>query len=431
MRTIGLLFLATETPTSLVVGGITVLERQARQLRRAGATLLFAIDVEPLTNLPVGVEAIGAAALADRISPGDRVALIAAGLIIDQRALDAILAAPAPAMLVSDPGRADAVAIERIDSATCAAGVLVLPGTLVIAQVLSLGEWNLASTLIRAVAANPATRRVDFHALPLYAPAQRRVVPMLWLRPDETGAAAATGQLIAAAQKGCLDWPARFLHPLPENLLVRLLAPTAITPNQVTAVTAVIGIAAAIAFATGWLWTGLILALVTGPLDGVDGKLARTRVEFSKWGDLEHLIDKILEYTWYLCIAWFFFTVRGTGLSWAVAALIILPAIAESVQGEFFRRLTGAQLDDAGDAERRIRLFAGRRNTFLWTWACLALFGLWFEGFVLLAVYSVATSGLAQWRFYKRLSAYARAHGDRVAANYVATAYTFLPRTNL
>ena len=431
MRTVGLLFLATETPASLVVGGITVLERQARQLRRAGATVLFAIDVEPLTNLPAGVEAIGAAALADRIGRGDRVAVIAAGLIVDERALDAVLAAPAPAMLVSDPARADVVAIERIDSATSAAGVMVLPGTLVIAQALSLGEWNLASALIRVAAANPATQRIDFHALPLYAPARRRVVPMLWLRPDATGADAATGQLIAAAQKGCFDWPARFLHPLPENLLVRLLAPTAITPNQVTAATAVIGIAAAIAFGAGWLWTGLILALVTGPLDGVDGKLARTKVEFSKWGDLKHLVDKILEYTWFLCVAWFFSEERGTAMPWAVAALIILPAIAESVQGEFFRRLTGAQLDDAGDPERRIRLFAGRRNTFLWTWAGCALFGLWFEGFVLLAVYSVVTTGVAQWRFYKRLSAYARAHGDRIAANYAATAYTFLPRTNL
>ncbi|MFZ4109444.1 MAG: CDP-alcohol phosphatidyltransferase family protein [Polymorphobacter sp.] len=423
--------MATETPASLVVGGITVLERQARQLRRAGATVLFAIDVEPLTNLPAGVEAIGAAALADRINRGDRVAVIAAGLIVDERALDAVLAAPAPAMLVSDPARADVVVIERIDSATSAAGVMVLPGTLVIAQALSLGEWNLASALIRVAAANPSTQRIDFHALPLYAPARRRVVPMLWLRPDATGADAATGQLIAAAQKGCLDWPARFLHPLPENLLVRLLAPTAITPNQVTAATAVVGIAAAIAFGAGWLWTGLILALVTGPLDGVDGKLARTKVEFSKWGDLEHLLDKILEYTWFLCVAWFFSGERGTAMPWAVAALIILPAIAESVQGEFFRRLTGAQLDDAGDAERRIRLFAGRRNTFLWTWTGCALFGLWFEGFVLLAVYSVVTTGVAQWRFYKRLSAYARAHGDRIAANYAATAYTFLPRTNL
>jgi phosphatidylglycerophosphate synthase len=431
MRTVGLLFPATETPVSLLFGGITVLERQARQLRRAGATLLFAIDIEPLTELPAGVEAIGPGALASRINASDRVATIAAGLIIDERAIDAVLAAPAPALLVCDPARPDAVAIERIDSASAAAGVMVLPGTLVIAQVLGLGEWDLASTLIRATAADPATTRIDFHGLPIYAPARRRDAPMLWLRPDESGADAATRQLISAAQKGCLDWPARFLHPWPENLLVRLLAPTPVTPNQVTAVTAVVGIGAAIAFATGWLWTGLILALVTGPLDGVDGKLARTRVEFSKWGDLEHLVDKLLEYAWYLCLAWYFSGLRGTGLPWAVAALIILPAIAEAVQGEFFRRLTGVQLDDAGVAERRIRLVAGRRNTFLWTWAIFAASGLWFEGFVLLSVYSVVTTGVAQWRFYKRLSAYARAHGERIAANYAATAYTFLPPTNL
>ena len=308
---------------------------------------------------------------------------------------------------------------------------MVLPGTLVVAQVLSLGEWDLASTLIRAVAADHAATRVDFHGLPLYAPARRRDAPMLWLRPDEASAPAATRQIVAATQKGCLDWPARFLHPFPENLMVRLLAPTPVTPNQVTALTAIVGIAAAVGFATGWLWTGLILALITGPLDGVDGKLARTRVEFSRWGDLEHLVDKILEYAWYLCIAWHFSGLRGSGLPWAVAALIIVPAIAESVQGEFFRRLTGIQLDDAGTAERRIRLFAGRRNTFLWTWAIFAVFGLWFEGFVLLAVYSVATTGLAQWRFYKRLSGYARSHGERIAANYAATAYTFLPPTKL
>lgn len=431
MRTVGLLFPAVDVSAALRVGGITVLERQARQLRRAGATLLFAINVEPLTELPAGVEAVTPAALISRINPSDRVAAIAAGLIIDDRAIDAVLAAPAPALLVCDPARDPAIVIERIDSASAAAGVMVLPGTLVVAQVLSLGEWDLASTLIRAVAADHAATRVDFHGLPLYAPARRRDAPMLWLRPDEASAPAATRQIVAATQKGCLDWPARFLHPFPENLMVRLLAPTPVTPNQVTALTAIVGIAAAVGFATGWLWTGLILALITGPLDGVDGKLARTRVEFSRWGDLEHLVDKILEYAWYLCIAWYFSGLRGSGLPWAVAALIIVPAIAESVQGEFFRRLTGIQLDDAGTAERRIRLFAGRRNTFLWTWAIFALFGLWFEGFVLLAVYSVATTGLAQWRFYKRLSGYARRHGERIAANYAATAYTFLPPTKL
>jgi 1L-myo-inositol 1-phosphate cytidylyltransferase / CDP-L-myo-inositol myo-inositolphosphotransferase len=138
-----------------------------------------------------------------------------------------------------------------------------------------------------------------------------------------------------------------------------------------------------------------------------------------------------LEYAWYLCIAWHFSSVRGSALPWAIAALIILPAIAEAVQGEFFRRMTGIQLDDAGDVERRIRLFAGRRNTFLWTWLPLAAIGLWFEGFVILAIYSILTTAVAQWRFYKRLSAYARANGNKIATNFDATAYTFLPPTAL
>ncbi|MFZ4690744.1 MAG: CDP-alcohol phosphatidyltransferase family protein [Polymorphobacter sp.] len=432
MRTVGLLFPPVETPASLVAGGITVLERQARQLRRAGATALFVIDVVPLTELPRGVEAISSSTVAAHIADDDRVVAIAAGLIVDERAITAMLAAPPPALLVCGSAAAEPVCIERLDAGSLFAGIMVLPGAQLLMQAAGLGEWDLASTLIRAVASDPSATRVDFRALPVYAPARRREVPLIWARPANDGEARAVGEiLIAASQKGCLDWPARFLHPWPENLLVRLLAPTPITPNMVTLFTGVIGVVAGLAFAFGWLWTGLVLALITGPLDGVDGKLARTRVEFSKWGDLEHLLDKLLEYGWYLCVAGYFSVSRGSALPWAIAALIILPAIAEAVQGEFFRRLTGIQLDDAGEAERRIRLFAGRRNTFLWTWLPFAATGLWFEGFVGLAIYSVVTTGVAQWRFYKRLSAYGRAHGERIAANYVATGYTFLPKAGL
>ena len=188
---------------------------------------------------------------------------------------------------------------------------------------------------------------------------------------------------------------------------------------------------AAIAFGMGWLWTGLILALITGPLHGVDGKLARTRVEFSKWGDVAHLVDKLLEYGWYLTMAGYFALAGHSALPWAIAALITLPAIFKALQDEFFRRLTGVQLDDAGHVERRIRLFAGRRNTFLWTLFGFAIFGLWFEGFIAVATYSVITAGITQWRFYKRLSRYARQHGDLIAANYAATAYTFLLPTRV
>nr|WP_310525091.1 CDP-alcohol phosphatidyltransferase family protein [Polymorphobacter sp.] len=431
MRTIGLIFPPVEPQASLVAGGISVFERQARQLHRAGVEIVFAVDVVPLTQLPAGVTAVAAGALPGQMSADDRVIVVASGLIIDERGFSAVLAADVPVMLVGDASTG-CVGVERLDAKSFATGLMALPGDMVMKVARGIGEWDLGSTLIRAAAVDSATNRIEFAAIPIYAPARRRDVALIWARPQTAEEArAATETLIAASQKGCLDWPARFLHPWPENLMVRLLAPTRITPNMVTLGTGLVGLVAAAAFATGWLWTGLILALITGPLDGVDGKLARTRVEFSKWGDLEHLVDKILEYLWYLCVAWYFSQTMGSALPWAIAALIILPAIAEAVQGEFFRRLTGIQLDDAGDVERRIRLFAGRRNTFLWTWLPMAALGLWFEGFVTLAIYSVATAGVAQWRFYKRLSAYGRNHGERIAANYVATGYTFLPKPGL
>lgn len=383
-----------------------------------------------MTQLPAGVTPVAAAALSDHVQPGDRVTALAAGLIIDERAIAAVLAAPSPALLVCAADVDGAQGVERLDALTFACGLLTLPGTALRTLAARLGEWDLASVMTRAVAGDPAATRIAFSDLPVYAPNRRREIALVWARPDTPEGARSVGEtLIAASQKGCLDWPARFLHPLPENLLVRLLAPTRVTPNMVTVFTGIVGVAAGAAFATGWLWIGLILALVTGPLDGVDGKLARTRVEFSKWGDLEHLLDKLLEYGWYLAVAWHFAQTRASMLAFAIAALIILPAIVEAVQGEFFRRITGIQLDDAGTVERRLRLFAGRRNTFLWTWVPFAALGLWFEGFVSIAVYSVVTTGIAQWRFYKRLSQYGRQHGDRIAANYQATSYTFLPRT--
>lgn len=429
MRTVGLLFPSGHDPEPLVVGGISVLERQARQLRLAGIAQLYAVDVMPLTVLPEGVEAVSAARLVGLIDAEDRVVALASGLVIDDRAIAAMMAMPGPALLVCDAKAPGAVCVERIDMAMVAAGIVVASGAIVGQLAAQIGEWNFESALIRAVSADSEAQRVDFLALPTYAPARRRHLPMFWAQPkSETDAHAAGKALIADAQKGCLDWPARFLHAWPEDVLVGLLAPTRITPNMVTLATGVIGIAAGVAFAVGWLWTGLILALITGPLDGVDGKLARTRCEYSRWGDLEHLLDKILEYGWYLCVAWHFSAARESALPWAIAALIILPAVAEAVQGEFFRRMTGFQLDDAGDFERRIRLVAGRRNTFLWTWLGFAAFGLWFEGFVILAVYSVVTTAVAQWRFYKRLSAYARESGHKIAINYASTAYSFLPK---
>jgi phosphatidylglycerophosphate synthase len=429
MTLIGIILAPTADIANLAVAGLGLIERQARHMRRAGCQALLLVGAEPLTTVPQDVEPVSVAALPARLAEiGAREALvISPGLVLDERAIRATLSQSGPAMLVSSGILVPPPGMERLDAANVHAGLLKLSGARLLEIAHGIGDWDLGSTLIRTLAADATVTRVYIETLETYAPDRRRDVPMLWARPDSPEAARATAEaILGQAQKGCLDWPARFLHPPVENAIVRVLAPTRITPNMVTLAAALIGILAGWSLAHGHLWLGLGLALACGPLDGVDGKLARTRLEYSRWGDLEHVLDKILEYGWYLCAAYWFSLHQGP-LAWALAALIILPAVTEAVQGEFFRRMTGAQLDDAGSFERQFRLVAGRRNTFLWSWLLFAAFGLWFEGYIMVAVYSVLTTAVAQWRFYVRLAEFARQGDARVAANYAATRYDFLP----
>ena len=430
MPSIGILMAPAADIAGMVVAGLSLVERQARLLRRAGCVPLLLVDAEPLTPVPDGVELISRHALAGRLadSGADMAIVMSAGLLLDERAIKAVQAMVGSVLLVSDGRLVPAPGVERLDAVTLSAGLAQVPVRKLAEVARGIGDWDLGSTLLRVMAADAEVARLPLETLDAYAPDRRREVPLLWALPKDAQAARDAGHfIISQAQKGCLDWPARWLHPPVEDMLVRILAPSTITPNMITIFAAMLGVLAGWALATGHLWWGLAMALLCGPLDGVDGKLARARIEFSRWGDLEHALDKLLEYGWYLCAAWWFSRSGEGGLAWAVAALIILPAFAEAVQGEFYRRMTGSQLDDAGPFERRVRLVAGRRNTFLWSWLPLAAMGLWFQGFLMIAVYSVLTTAVAQWRFYTRLAEFARKGDARVAANYAATRYDFLP----
>ena len=196
---------------------------------------------------------------------------------------------------------------------------------------------------------------------------------------------------------------------------------------MVTAFAFGLGIAAGVAFLFGWLWTGLIMVLVVGPLDGVDGKLARTTLNYSRFGDLEHVLDKICEYGWFLCIGSYLSRSYGDAWPWGVAALLVLFALAESLQGEFFRRFTGKQLDDSGSFERRFRLIAGRRNTFFWTLLPFGVAGAWGAGFITMSIYSALTFVVMQARLFLRLQQFGSAQSALIEANFARTAYNFLP----
>ncbi|MCW1401551.1 CDP-alcohol phosphatidyltransferase family protein [Novosphingobium sp. MW5] len=428
-ESVGLVFAlrqAEGAPVATVAaGGIAIIRRQIRQLHDMGVTrvvLALGTGQQAALEQARSEAARGRMELQVAHSAGELAEALGAscalaideGLLVDERMLDAFLGdedlhcGARPVLATRDAGPVSH------------AGLAILPpGTTSISVAASLMEQALDGL------AEGAVRREDLSGLDDYAPARRRRLPMVWMRlRSAADGRAGTTVLLDSAQKGCLDWPARFLHPPVENLLTRLLLPTPITPNQVSVFVFLLGLYAAWCFATGAWPLALALMLVIGPLDGLDGKLARTRLDFSPYGDLEHVADKIVEYACYMCMAaWI-----GTGWAWAVCALIVLFALAEAVQGEFYRRLTGGQLDDAGPIERRFRLFSGRRNTFMWTLIPFVALGAWHGGFVMIAVYSVITFFFAQWRFFVRLGEAAQRTAPELAENMRRTAYAFLKK---
>ena len=86
-----------------------------------------------------------------------------------------------------------------------------------------------------------------------------------------------------ATQSGVLDFPALVHAPI-EKWLASHLCRTSITPNQITLGTRVLGFSVTVLYALGYLWAGALLALIIGVPDGLDGKLARLKVQMTKAG---------------------------------------------------------------------------------------------------------------------------------------------------
>jgi phosphatidylglycerophosphate synthase len=114
--------------------------------------------------------------------------------------------------------------------------------------------------------------------------------------------------------KGATDLITKHVWPRPAFLATRWLAARGITPNMVTFLAAVLVFLAFWLFLEGRFGLGLAAAWLMTFLDTVDGKLARTTLTSSKWGDVfDHGLDLVHPPFWY--VAW------GLGLAHAGHAL--------------------------------------------------------------------------------------------------------------
>ncbi len=237
---------------------------------------------------------------------------------------------------------------------------------------------------------------VMLEELPTYVPGLRR-----HLRPyacevrDASDLERACHLILDSAQKGVLDFPARFLHPRAENLLTRWLARTRVTPNQVTIFSGLVGFAAAFLFAVGSFGWGLAVAFVANVLDGVDGKLARVKLAASRFGDrLDHILDVSFEFSWYLALGWGLARVTGAQLPLRIGVgLIGVMSACRAVSG-VYKLLTGRQIHDHRGFDRAFRLVAGRRNVYVVMLVAGLLAGRLEEAFYLSFGWGVVTLGV-------------------------------------
>ncbi len=356
-------------------GGVSLLERQVKQLRGLGfepPLLLVVPEAEPVFRSDVAcagiVHVAGAGpagavlARAGDALPEDFV-FLTADRLIDPRVLRALAGRSALTCASGDDGRCEPVG--RAGAA----------------------DVRRYEAALMEHAARLSLRDLD----PYVAELRGNATPYLFAVRSATDRARAWNVLLDHVQKRTLDLPGQYFDSPFENFLVRRLAPTAVTPNQITILTLVVALGVGLLFLDGWLRTGVGLALLVGVLDGVDGKLARMKLQTSKLGELEHVGDFLYENFWYLTLGTWFCRATGIVAYWWVGVVMVACDLADSMLYLIVRRRTGCMLDELTPFDTAFRRVAGRRNIYVMVLVAGCLLGATPTAFLVAGGWAVCT----------------------------------------
>ncbi len=173
-------------------------------------------------------------------------------------------------------------------------------------------------------------------------------------------------RMFMGTYKGATDLVTKHLWPVPAFHFTRWLAPRGITPNMVTTVGAVMTVAAFFIFMYGHFAWGLAAAWAMTFLDTVDGKLARTTLTSSKWGDVfDHGIDLVHPPFWY--IAWAvglssWGIIWSSQLFWWVTAAILGGYVVQRLMEGISIKWLGLEIHIWRKIDTLFRQITARRN---------------------------------------------------------------------
>ena len=382
----------------LAVCGLPIVGRQLRQAGQAGARRAI-VKVETLTpDQRVALERLGpdlvivrdGIELAAAIGADD-VLLFAEGLIVDQALVSHMAALDETALAVWS-GEAPPEA-ERIDHQSCWAGLARIPNQLVIETARTLEDWDMQSTLLRVTSAlAPKRWIVDTAGQPSWQIARTTQAADLL-----------TDRLLRGKQPDHGSWVLGYVQMPIAGLLARWLLLTRATALGLRIAGTGIGLAAAIAFTTGWISTGLTLAVADGFLICTATKLAQVRLEIIPQRQRWDLTDRVIGYGWFFGLATWLAWSTATNSPLLLAVIIVLFSVAASQHKRHFQHLTGCHLGNCGTAERRTVRMAANPDTLIWTLIPFALISDWHFGLAVLAAYAALMFFVFQAQAFRSL----------------------------
>jgi phosphatidylglycerophosphate synthase len=393
--------------------GLTLLERNLRALARVGQRQVTVVSASTRvlehaarrhwsrssllvrTVLRTAVAETPSVTIAElRELAGERPLLyVPAATVCDTRLFERLLAARESTALVDSAPPAPLEAL-MADVPRSSRGLVCGPCRLEQPFLASRPERATVGEVLPVAIEEGDARPSDVADQVAYVGSLRRTLRPTWFpAPGPEHVQAAEAALVDTAQKGALDIPAIAHGPI-ENAIVARVCRTPVTPNQLTIGAAAVAWTATMLFASGHLGLGLVVALAVGVLDGLDGKLARLKLETSRVGELEHVSDFAFELSWWTALTWHF---HATGALPSAPLVLLALYLAEGLDGlvklAAIRRL-GMLIDDAAPSMRLVRLFGGRRNIYVWIMAVGFVTGHPLAAFVLLPVWQGATAAL-------------------------------------
>ena len=330
--------------------------------------------------------------------PSDgRILIVFAGFYCDGRLFRSLAQTQTSSALIdSDPPSVISPLLKNSDAHSV--------GRLLCATLLS-SEWfsgkNRAAALAQEVTLDTMTGQiasVDAAQEPAYVESMRRNLrPVFFPAPSPERRLLAERFLREATQSGVLDFPALVHAPI-EKWIVSHVCRTSITPNQITLGTGILGLSVTLLYAFGQLSVGALLALLVGILDGVDGKLARLKVQTTRIGKGEHLLDYFVEMSWWAALAYHFNATGQVRYSYVIWLIFFACDSLERLAKWSVKRRVGRSIDDVSGFDRFVRYVAGRRNIYTWLFTFCLLTGIPATGFILLCWWGMATAAVHIFR---------------------------------